>query len=438
MFAGTLGAFLLTPLFLFPSFGSHGDFHSAFTVPRASAEATAHADSHSRVSWGNWWKNADWWDSVRDHNKNDNPHIDAIDPTSVEAGDTVTITGDNFSDETTVTLGTMTMSDVTVNDDGTSLTFTVPDDVDADTYKVRLSDDNGKSNKINLTVTEAADAGLSIDSIDGPAALSVDESGEWTVNVGSESDNLTYSVKWGDEPTGLMRFFRADDEETQSSATFSHTYHDAGTYTPEFTVTDEDGTTVTKTAASLTVGAEDTLTINAIDPMSAAAGDTITLTGTGFDEGAVVRVNGTAAADVSVDGDTITFTAPDLDAGTYRVRVASDGELSNIVKLTITDEADGYVSVSGIDAPTRLAAGEEGTWTVHADTNVDGNLRYGVTWGDEPTGMMRLMSAAELTTQASATFTHTYQDAGTYQPKFVVVSDDGIKASASASVVVSD
>ncbi len=54
----------------------------------------------------------------------------------------------------------------------------------------------------------------------------------------------------------MARLFSANDEMTQTSATFTHAYQEAGTYTPEFTVTDENGNSA-KVSATVVVDAAD-------------------------------------------------------------------------------------------------------------------------------------------------------------------------------------
>ncbi len=99
----------------------------------------------------------------------------------------------------------------------------------------------------------------------------------------------------------------------------------------------------------------------------------------------------------------------------------------------------GAPSISGLDAPTSLAVGQSGTWTVHASVPNQPNsqLSYSVQWGDEAgplLGAMQMPAPASIKT--SATFTHSYQAAGTYSPTFIVSNNSG-SAKTSASVTVS-
>lgn len=281
----------------------------------------------------------------------------------------------------------------------------------------------------------SARQGLSITGIDGPTAIDVNASGEWTVNVKSKNGTaLQYSVVWGDEGNASARSF-ASTEATQSSATFSHTYTEEGTYKPTFTVTNDAGRSVSKTV-SVTVDAEGTLHLDTLSVTSGMVGSTVTVHGTNFTGSSTVTVGGVRASNVSHDGaeGTLTFTVPALRAGEYNVRVFNGTERSNALTFTVTANTN-RLSISGVDAPVKLSAGSEGTWTVHAATNAD-NLRYSVVWGDENSGTAaRLMTATELT-QTSSTFTHTYETAGTYKPTFTVTDESGRSTSVSASVVV--
>lgn len=88
-------------------------------------------------------------------------------------------------------------------------------------------------------------------------------------------------------------------------------------------------------------------------------------------------------------------------------------------------------SISGIDAPTALKVGQTGTWKVNV-TNPGSKLSYSVVWGDESTN---INSKAQSPSQTSATFTHTYAKAGTYNPLFTVKNSNGY-SQAGAQVVV--
>ncbi|MFZ1988013.1 MAG: peptidoglycan-binding protein [Minisyncoccia bacterium] len=279
---------------------------------------------------------------------------------------------------------------------------------------------------------------FTITSIDGPTGLAVGKEGTWTVHVEGDVDgNLRYAVKWGDEGFQPLSLFRSSAEATQASATFTHTYDRTGTYKPEFTVTDESGQRATKVATSVVVGTESIVRISSTTPSSGPVGTMVTLGGYGFKaDGTTVTVGGKTADSIEIKDDSkITFMVPSIDPGKYYVRVTNNESGSNRVWFTVTAPS-GRLSISGIDAPAKLAVNESGTWTVHADSNMSGNLHYAVVWGDEATSADRMMAASLETTQSSATFTHAYAKADTYTPTFTVSDDYGHSATVSASVIV--
>lgn len=85
-----------------------------------------------------------------------------------------------------------------------------------------------------------------------------------------------------------------------------------------------------------------------------------------------------------------------------------------------------------------MKIGETGTWTVKASDPENGPLSYSVIWGDE--GRYTIGGSPVAPTmeriQQTATFTHSYAQAGTYYPKFKVTDNAGQSNSASLSVAV--
>ncbi len=87
---------------------------------------------------------------------------------------------------------------------------------------------------------------MTITGIDAPSALTIGNVGSWTVHVsipGGSSTNLHYSVVWGDEVPTMMNsgIMMPQQNNVQSSATFTHAYQRSGTYQATFTVTDDAG-----------------------------------------------------------------------------------------------------------------------------------------------------------------------------------------------------
>jgi len=91
--------------------------------------------------------------------------------------------------------------------------------------------------------------------------------------------------------------------------------------------------------------------------------------------------------------------------------------------------------ISGTQGPQSLNINETGTWRILATDSNGGNLSYSVNWGDTFWNGDALM-ASQLPVQQSATFTHSYPQAGTYHPTFTVTNTNGQSASTSLSVNV--
>jgi len=91
-------------------------------------------------------------------------------------------------------------------------------------------------------------------------------------------------------------------------------------------------------------------------------------------------------------------------------------------------------SISGISAPTILEVGETGTWKIKASDPQNGTLDYSVDWGE-----VTSQAFAKSTTSAfvqTATFTHAYPNAGTYNITFTVTNNAGLKTTSKVSVLI--
>ncbi len=111
-------------------------------------------------------------------------------------------------------------------------------------YRITVQNANGTSNALVLTVTSGnTNQALSINGLDAPTTLALGQPGTWAVRVlaGSGTGTLHYSVVWGDEAMYGNAIMVPQPSSMQTSATFTHAYQYAGTYTPIFTVTDDSG-----------------------------------------------------------------------------------------------------------------------------------------------------------------------------------------------------
>lgn len=112
----------------------------------------------------------------------------------------------------------------------------------------------------------------------------------------------------------------------------------------------------------------------------------------------------------------------------------SYGEVFNVLPGTTSNLPP---VVTGVSGPTNLKVGETGTWTVRAYDPENGSLSYSVAWGDEFIMEPGVAPMLRITpTQNTATFTHTYNQVGTFNPTFYVADDKGQQARTSIGVVV--
>jgi hypothetical protein len=79
--------------------------------------------------------------------------------------------------------------------------------------------------------------------ISGPQTLNINQTGTWKVEASNANGgDLSYSVNWGDEKYHIlpMSSLAPSINNTQQSATFTHSYSQSGLYKPAFTVTSEN------------------------------------------------------------------------------------------------------------------------------------------------------------------------------------------------------
>ena len=96
-----------------------------------------------------------------------------------------------------------------------------------------------------------------ISGVSGPTTLNVGQVGTWSVQASDpENGVLSYSVIWGDEAmttSGSAPNYNYLAETIQQTSTFTHSYAQAGTYYPTFTVRDNSGQSA-RTSLSVVVG----------------------------------------------------------------------------------------------------------------------------------------------------------------------------------------
>lgn len=198
----------------------------------------------------------------------------------------------------------------------------------AGTYQVKatVSDCVGGSDSSTFTVTVVDDGTPNrppvISGIDAPTTLNVNQQGTWTVKAyDPENGSLNYSVEWGDEiisGSGNSGGGTQPASLYTQTATFTHAYATAGTYTPFFTVKDGGGL-IART--SVTVRVEDTKpipSITSISPTSGPSNTSVTVYGANF----------------TSTGNQINFFCPAISSGGGEANVSSTDGRSLVTRVT--------------------------------------------------------------------------------------------------------
>ena len=111
----------------------------------------------------------------------------------------------------------------------------------AGNYQVAVTNSVGTSNAVGFTLTASSTSSSPvITGVSGPQSLNVNQQGTWSVAAYDVNGrNLSYSVNWGDYSQGYAGISAQGMPSTQNS-TFTHSYSQAGIYTPTFTVTSQN------------------------------------------------------------------------------------------------------------------------------------------------------------------------------------------------------
>ena len=268
---------------------------------------------------------------------------------AVAGGNSITITGKDFTGVTAVSFGGKPATSYTVNST-TSITAVVPAGLSTGTVDVLVSNANGAS------LTSSADhytygvvpAVTSISPTLGPVGTMVTITGTDFVNV-----------------TGVKFGTVSATSGSQPGPTVIMAVAPANTGTVDITITNGVGTSATSTVDQFTYVFPPTVT--AISPGSGptAGGTSVTLTGTNLAHVTAVSFGGTAATGFTINSETsITATAP---AGTGTVDVT----VTNAAATSATSSADqftynGAMAVTTNPTDQTINAGQTATFTVAA------------------------------------------------------------------------
>ena len=251
--------------------------------------------------------------------------------------------------------------------------------------------------------------------------------GTFTIPTGDEGASLTFaSAATAGTSDTLTYAWSFGDGSTSTDASPTHAYADDGAYAVSLTVTDDDGSTATRSG---------TVTVNNLAPSVAAMsatsgyeGATITYTAVAtdsgtdtlsyawnFGDGTTATTSTGTTTHVFTDNRTatVTVTVTDGDGGT-----TTRSAISTIRNLNPTAVTSGLPSTGaeGVSVAFTGAATDPGS----ADT-----FTYSWNWGDG-------------TTSTGATPSHTWGAEGTYTVTMTVLDDDGGRSTGTRSITIAN
>ena len=243
----------------------------------------------------------------------------------VEGGTTVTITGSGFVDRLTVSIGGFEATSVTVNEDGTAITATTARAERDGTYDVVVTNrDRTTSTLANGYTYGSGPSIASISPTSGP--------------LRGETEVTITGSQFGDVTEVSIAGVAASIQSVKDGVVTAITGEAATAGAGDVVLTTSEGVTGTL-AGGFTYGTAPT--VDAIDPSSGpiGGGTTVTITGTGFLDGATVTIKGVSASVEKVDasGKTITATTGAVGtAGVGSIVVTNPGGLASTLSEGFT------------------------------------------------------------------------------------------------------
>jgi len=244
----------------------------------------------------------------------------------------------------------------------------------------------------------AVSQNITINSVSGPNSLNVGQTGTWTVNASAPSGtNLSYSVDWGEMFYNNGVAGTGGFNTVQTTATFTHIYNQAGTYTVKFNVSGPNpscppcptgafcatciaNNNSAKTSITVVVGNSTQPSITITSPNGGetlTAGQQITVRWNSYNLNHPVGITlvgqnntqfflGNWVAS-SIGSETVTIPAT-VQAGNYKINISTPPESSSGAE----DTSDNYFTISSSTQPSITVTSPNGgeTWKVGETHNI--------------------------------------------------------------------
>jgi len=246
------------------------------------------------------------------------------------------------------------------------------EDVHRGTYYVYVTHDGSKDIKAVAELKVIA-AGIELDTGEGPVGTEVEITG---VDFADRED---ITVKYDGEEADIV----GGDEETDHHGEFQCSIIVPESIAGDHTITVSD-VTGSEASATFTVEAE-----VAISPTAGAAGDEVTVTGTGFggEKGVAITLDGegvvTSPSSIETDGYgnfTASFEVPDVAGATYDVEVEDDD--GNKDEAEFTESIATEVSISL--ATSQASPGHVGMNITISGVGFEADSQITITYATEP------------------------------------------------------
>ncbi|MGM0581506.1 MAG: BspA family leucine-rich repeat surface protein [Bacteroidota bacterium] len=286
------------------------------------------------------------------------PIIDAFDPALAAEGDTISITGSNFTDASLLSFGGTEAASFTVESD-TEITAVVG---------------NGTSGDLLVTTPGGTDTQAGFDFIPAPIIDAFDPAlaaeGDTISITGSNFTDASLLSLGGTEATS----FTVESDTEITVVVGNGTSGDLLVTTP--------GGTATQAGFEFIPAP----IISAFDPALAAEGDTISITGSNFTDASLLSFGGTEAASFTVDSDT-EITAVVGNGASGDVLVTTPGG-------TATQAGFEFIPAPIIEAFDPASAAEDDTVTITGSNFTDASL---VSFGETEASSFTVDSDTEIT-----------------------------------------